>query len=116
MEENPKELRQLEVEYSPNIQPLHSNFVSINMTFEEVILHFCERDMEDDSKASELARIYITPSHAKRLVVAMARSIKTYEENFGTIIINPLEHLTPLGRERVGIKVREANDAGTSDR
>ena len=39
--------------------------------------------------------------HAKRLVFAMNRTIKAYEELFGEIAMEP--QLTPKGREAIGL-------------
>lgn len=38
---------------------------------------------------AEVARVYLTLAHAKRLVIAMARSLKAHEELFGEINADP---------------------------
>jgi hypothetical protein len=89
---------------TPQTVHLYANYTALTASPEEFILRFCLRDFNDPSKATELARVFVSLGHAKRLVIALARSIKSYEELFGEITADPLQRLTPEGRTRLGVK------------
>jgi hypothetical protein len=89
---------------TPQTLHLFANYTALTATPEEFILRFCLRDLGDPDKATEIARVFITLGHAKRLVSAMARSLKAYEDLFGKVADDPAQHLTPEGRAVLGIK------------
>lgn len=89
---------------TPQTLQLYANYTSLTATPEEFILRFCLRDLNDPTKATELARVFVTLPHAKRLVSAIARSIKAYEEIFGDVPVDPIQHLTPAGRIKLGVE------------
>jgi hypothetical protein len=81
----------------------YSNYTAITMTPDEVIFRFAGRDLEDAAKALEVARLVVSPAHAKRLLGVLANIIKIYETNFGELAADPLQRLTPEGRKNLGI-------------
>lgn len=81
----------------------YSNYTAVTMTPDEVIFRFGGRDLEDASKALEVARLVVSPAHAKRLLGVLANIIKIYETNFGQLFADPLQRLTPEGRKNLGI-------------
>jgi len=95
---------QVQVLSSPDTQVIYSNYTAVTAAPEEFIMRFCIRNVDDPATAMETIRVFLTLAHAKRLVLAMARSVKAYEDLFGEIPIEPTEHLTEEGRARLGIK------------
>jgi hypothetical protein len=81
----------------------YSNYTAVTMTPDEVVLRFAERDLGDATKALEMARLIVSPAHAKRLMSVLVTIIKTYETNFGPLVVDPLQRLTPEGRKNLGI-------------
>ena len=94
---------QPEPEESPQTARYYSNYTGISVTSEEFVLRFSERDMKDPDKVIETARIYLGLPHAKRLVIAMARSLKAHEATFGEIITDPVAALDPETKKKLGI-------------
>lgn len=82
---------------------LYSNYAAVSATPEEVILRFCQRDMKDPNRVIEIARVFLSLPHAKRLVIAMGRSLKSYEEIFGEVPADPVQTLTPEVRKKLGV-------------
>lgn len=94
-------------EPEPNSQTIrvYSNYAGLSSTAEEFMLRFGERDLKDPNKVTEVVRVYLSFPHAKRLVVAMARSLQAYEEVFGEITADPIEALSPETKKKLGLKV-----------
>lgn len=61
---------------------VYANSIFVNHTNEEVILDFL---IVVPPTGSVVSRVVISPSHAKRLVRALAENIKKYEELFGAV-------------------------------
>ncbi len=76
---------QLSIELSEDVaEGVYSNLVMIAHSPEEFILDFI-RVMPGVPKARVKARVIVTPSHAKRLLAALADNIGRYEAQFGPI-------------------------------
>jgi|SRR5882724_9195730 len=88
---------------------IYSNYAAVFSASEEFIIRFCQKSLDDGERPVELARIYLTLSHAKRLMMAMARTIEQYETLFGQINIEP--RLTPEGEKLVAGEGKEQDDA-----
>lgn len=99
--------QQLEPEPNSQTMRFYSNFAGIAATPEEFILRFGERDLKDHNKVIEAARVYLSFPHAKRLVIAMARSLKAHEEVFGEIIPDPITGLSAEVKKKLGIEDSE---------
>jgi len=99
-----------ELDISRTSEPkyFYSNYAAITAAPEEFIFRFCIRDPDEPARIKELARVFITLGHAKRLVSAMARSLKLYEENFGEIVADPISHATPALKRKLGITDEES--------
>lgn len=88
----------------------YSNYTAVTMTPDEIIFRFAGRDLEDAAKALEVARIVVSPAHAKRLLTVLANIIKIYETNFGELVADPLQRLTPEGRKNLGIEESQSTE------
>ena len=62
----------------------YANFVSIAHNFSEVLLDF-GRTMPGRQDIPVVARIVMTPFHAKQLLRAITHNLQLYEKNFGPI-------------------------------
>jgi len=62
----------------------YANFVSIAHNFSEVLLDF-GRTMPGRQDIPVVARIIMSPFHAKQLLRAINHNLKLYEQNFGPI-------------------------------
>jgi hypothetical protein len=78
-----KENQQLQIKASDDLlKGAYANMAQISHGAEEFILDFANM-MPPTGQL--VARVIISPSHAKRLVQALSDNIKKYEEKFGTI-------------------------------
>ena len=76
---------QLQIELSPDVaEGTYSNLVMIAHSPEEFILDFI-RVMPGVPKARVQSRGVVTPSHAKRLLAALADNVGKYEAQYGPI-------------------------------
>jgi hypothetical protein len=66
----------------------YSNFVSIAHNFSEVLLDF-GRTMPGRQDIPVVARIIMSPFHAKQLARALNHNLQLYEESFGAITEPP---------------------------
>ena len=75
--------KQLQIKATDEVlKGVYANMAQIGHTPEEFVLDF----MNLFPPAGTLnARVIISPSHAKRIAVALADNIKKYEEKFGEI-------------------------------
>ena len=73
----------------------YSNSVRITHSFEDVVLDFLYVH-GNPPFGKLLSRVILSPSHAKRLMRALADNVKRYEEVFGAIKEAP-EPPTPIG-------------------
>jgi hypothetical protein len=62
----------------------YANFVSIAHNFSEVLLDF-GRTMPGRGDIPVVARIIMSPFHAKQLLRAISHNLKLYEQSFGPI-------------------------------
>ena len=77
--------QQLQIELTPEVaEGTYSNLVMIAHSPEEFILDFI-RVMPGVPKARVQSRVVVTPSHAKRLLAALADNIGRYEAQYGPI-------------------------------
>lgn len=83
------------VEKGTNEITAYANMASIMFGVEEVIIHFGLRNTDDLNKGVGVAKIYMTPQHAKRLAAALSNSVQNIEGIFGEIIADPMSKLTP---------------------
>ena len=81
--QNPQQ--QLQIELTPDVaEGEYSNLVMIAHSPEEFILDFI-RVMPGVPKARVKSRVVVTPSHAKRLLAALADNIQRFEAQYGEI-------------------------------
>jgi hypothetical protein len=72
----------------------YANFVSIAHNFSEVLLDF-GRTMPGRQDIPVVARIVMSPFHAKQLLRAISHNLKLYEQSFGPISEPPTPPKTP---------------------
>ncbi|MCX7881841.1 MAG: DUF3467 domain-containing protein [Brevinematales bacterium] len=64
----------------------YSNVAIISHSPEEVVLDFAQT-LPGKEEAQVVSRIVMTPRNAKMLLKALESNIKTYEENFGPLVL-----------------------------
>jgi hypothetical protein len=76
---------QLNIELSDDIaEGIYSNLAIIAHSQSEFVVDFIKL-LPNIPKAKVKSRIILTPSHAKRLLAALADNVKKYEAQFGVI-------------------------------
>jgi len=75
---------QINIELSPDLEAIYSNFALITHSPSELIVDFA-RILPNMPKAKVYARIIMTPMHAKLLQRALSENIENYEKQFGEI-------------------------------
>ena len=76
---------QLNIELSDEIaEGIYSNLAIIAHSQSEFVVDFIKL-LPNVPKAKVKSRIILTPSHAKRLLAALADNVKKYEAQFGVI-------------------------------
>ena len=68
---------------------LYSNAAQVSVTNEDVSVAFGVRDVNDAKIVHVTLRVFMSHSHAKRLVGALARSIQSLEAVVGEIELHP---------------------------
>ncbi len=96
---------------SPNKFVCYSNIVGVNISAEEATLIFGLRDEGNPQEATMIAKLYISPSHAKRLAATLVKIVKSYEDMFGELAVDPEERLRPEFRAKIEAQLR-AGDKG----
>lgn len=77
--------QQMNIELSEEIaEGIYSNLAIIAHSQSEFVVDFIKM-LPNVPKAKVKARIILTPSHAKRLMAALADNIRKYESQFGAI-------------------------------
>jgi hypothetical protein len=85
MAENKNKQKQLNIELPEDIaEGTYSNLAIISHSNSEFIVDFV-RMLPNVPKAKVKSRIILTPTHAKRLLRALADNVNRYEAQFGTI-------------------------------
>ncbi len=72
----------------------YANFFLVTAGPEEIVLLFGIRS-GDGSRAKIEERIVVSPSNAKRILLALSQTLKRYEDAFGTIDLTPKQPATP---------------------
>jgi hypothetical protein len=99
--ENNNPANSLNIELTEDIaEGIYSNLAIISHSHSEFVVDFV-RMMPNMPKAKVKSRVILTPSHAKRLLKALADNVKRYEAQFGPIqdneppVIPPMNFNTP---------------------
>jgi hypothetical protein len=61
---------------------VYSNYMIVTHTKEEFVLDFI---MVMPTGGSVTARVIISPGHMKRMITALQKNLRKYEDNFGTL-------------------------------
>lgn len=85
MEEDQVAESQVNIELSDEIaEGIYSNLAIIAHSHSEFVVDFIKM-LPNLPKAKVKSRIILTPSHAKRLLAALADNVRKYEMQYGTI-------------------------------
>jgi translation initiation factor 2B subunit (eIF-2B alpha/beta/delta family) len=77
--------QQIDIELNEEVaEGIYSNLAIITHSQSEFILDFI-RMMPGVPKAKVKSRVILTPSHAKRLLMALKDNIDKFEDNFGEV-------------------------------
>jgi len=85
----------------------YSDFAKIGMTAEEFIIHFGLRSSEQAGDVDGVAKIYVSPTHAKRIYQSLGKIVENYELHFGEIKTNTEDRLTPEGKKLIEERINE---------
>jgi len=81
--EQPKQTR-ITIDLPKDLRPVYSNLAFINYTPAEIVLDFAQV-LPRTPRGSLLARVIMSPIHAKLLHAALAQNLAGYERQFGEI-------------------------------
>ena len=83
----------------PSQSEAYSNFASISVSNDDVVIHFAQRVSGNPEVGKGVMMVFMGLAHAKRLALALNKSLGEYEKNFGEIITDPIERLSPEARK-----------------
>ncbi|MDO5844825.1 MAG: DUF3467 domain-containing protein [Methanocorpusculum sp.] len=84
---------EINVQIPQNLDPVYSNMIQIAFKDDEFTMMFLHQ-LPSVNQAKAKAIVSISPAHAKKLLAALEKSVKDYEEKFGAI-----SHQTPNNNE-----------------
>lgn len=84
-----KEAGEIVFEDSPNELISYANTSRLSIATEEVVILFGLRDTDNPTKAKNIAKIYLSLPHTKRIASVLAILIKNYEAEYGEIEADP---------------------------
>ena len=83
-------------------QPIiYTNMCGLQFGPEDVMLQFAIRDTNEPNKGIAVGRVYSNLPNMKRLILLLNNSLKEYEELFGEIPVDVIQHITPTGMLRL---------------
>ncbi|ABN06558.1 hypothetical protein Mlab_0382 [Methanocorpusculum labreanum Z] len=75
---------ELNIQIPQNLDPVYSNMIQIAFKDDEFTMMFLHQlPMANQAKAKAI--VAISPTHAKKLLAALDKSVKDYEAKFGQI-------------------------------
>ena len=88
------EIAKLELRYPDQLETLYSNHTQLMMSNWDLTFDFGLVDLRPGrgsgtKKVDVHSRIIMSPGHAKQFSQVLATTIKTYEEKFGTLNVEP---------------------------
>jgi hypothetical protein len=75
---------EINVQLPQNLDPVYSNMIQIAFKDDEFTMMFLHQ-LPAVNQAKAKAIVSISPNHAKRLLSALQKSVKDYEDKFGAI-------------------------------
>lgn len=76
--------QEINVQIPQNLDPVYSNMIQIAFKDDEFTMMFLHQ-LPSVNQAKAKAIVSISPAHAKKLLAALDKGIKDYEEKFGPI-------------------------------
>ncbi len=104
--EQPKQNR-ITIDLPKDLRPVYSNLAFINFTPAEIVLDFAQI-LPRTPRGSLLARVIMSPIHAKLLHAALGQNLAGYERQFGEIKL-------PQPRPNIADNFFRFPDEGNSD-
>ena len=83
---------------STNLPIFYTNIAGLVVSPEEVAINFGLVNPDNPEEIFNIVRIYMSPGHAKRLALALQRTIDQYEQTFG-VLPDPESFITPEMRK-----------------
>ncbi|MEM0011028.1 MAG: DUF3467 domain-containing protein [Candidatus Bathyarchaeia archaeon] len=80
--------KEVKIEIPPDLEGIFSNLAIITHNDSEFIIDFIQTGPGLPPKVK--VRIYLTPHHAKRFLIALQDNINKYEAQFGEIKLPPV--------------------------
>ena len=68
---------------------IYSNSIGMNISLFDFTLQFNLVNIENKSEIIDSCRVFLSPQHAKALLIVLEHNIKLYEEQFKTTISIP---------------------------
>lgn len=81
--EQPKQTR-ITIDLPKDLKPVYSNVAFINFTPAEIVLDFAQL-LPRTPRGALMARVIMSPMHAKLLHAALAQNLANFERQFGEI-------------------------------
>ncbi len=75
---------EINVQIPQNLDPVYSNMIQIAFKDDEFTMMFLHQ-LPAVNQAKAKAIVSISPAHAKKLLLALQKSVNDYEEKFGSI-------------------------------
>ncbi|MDV0444334.1 DUF3467 domain-containing protein [Methanorbis rubei] len=75
---------EINVQIPQNLDPVYSNMIQIAFKDDEFTMMFLHQ-IPAVNQAKAKAIVSISPGHAKKLLMALQKSVNDYEEKFGSI-------------------------------
>lgn len=88
---------------TPGDAVFYTNTAGVQISPEEIVLQFGLINRDNPSQSPSLARVFMSPGHAKRLLFLLNATIVQYESVFGVVAANPEDLITPDGRKKLGM-------------
>ena len=90
-----------------HLPAVFSNAFQLTFTPDDSCIVFCQRDLDDSDLLHGSLRVYMPIAHMKRLWKGLGRAVESYEKNFGEIVTDPRERLTPEAKEAYEVRVKQ---------
>lgn len=106
-DQTPKEPKRVTVELPRDLKAVYANMAFISQTPVEMVLDFAQV-LPRTPRGAVVARVVMSPMHAKILQHALAQTIANYEHQFGEIRV---PHQRPnLADDFFGMSQEDSND------
>ena len=88
----PQQQKRISIELPKDLDPVYANIAFITHTPAEVIVDLAQI-MPRMPNGKVVARVIMSPMHAKSLLQALGQNLATYEQQYGEIRIPTMPHI-----------------------